>query len=102
MPQYLIEHMAEVAAFGTVAIVVLAPVAHRLHRPGKHIPGFFDLRTNLGQIRQFERGAVFLNEVTKRDPVEQQVAIFQIKAFLREVEGLIDEVKVSVGCSQCF
>ena len=46
--QGFVEHITEMATFGTIAIVVFSIVAQRVHGPRKHVTGFFDLRTDFG------------------------------------------------------
>ena len=100
MFQHLVEHIAEMAAFRTIAVVVFPSVAHRFHSPGEQVTGLFDLGADLGEVGQFERRAVLTDQVDERYAIERQVSILDVKPFLREVKGLVDEVEVSVGNCQ--
>ena len=58
--------------------------------------GPLDLRGNLGQVTDFQRRAILLNDFHKVDVVEQQVSVHYHKFVLREIEGLFNQVDVFV------
>lgn len=93
----LVEHIAEVAAFGAIAVVVLAAVTQRSHSPGEEVAGLFHLRTNLGQIGKLKGSTVLFDEVDQRNAVEREVTVFEVKTILGKVEGLIDQVGILIG-----
>lgn len=46
--QYFIEHIAEMAAFGAVAVVVITAVPHGAHGPREEVARLFDLQPDFG------------------------------------------------------
>jgi hypothetical protein len=93
-----LQDIAKVIALGTIAVLVFAIVIQRLHGAGKQIARFFDLCSNLGQVSQLERSPVFFNQMHQWYPVENQVAIgIDVETFLWKIEGLVNQVKVSIG-----
>lgn len=88
--------MAEVAAFGAIAVAVFSLVVLRLHGAVKPVFRFFDLVTDFGQISQLKGGAVFIDQVFQRYSVKTQISIVQVKSILWEVICLLNEVKVTV------
>jgi hypothetical protein len=94
----LFQNVAKVVAFGTIAVLVLAIVIERFHGPGEQIARLFDLGANFGQIGEFQWSAILFNEVHEWYTVEHQITIdIDIKPFLWEIKGLIDQIEVSVG-----
>jgi hypothetical protein len=88
--------MGKMVALRTIAIVVFSAVAVFFNGPVKQVAGFFDLIPNLGQVDETEGGAVFLNQVFEGDPVKGQVMVIEVEAFLGEIIGLIDKIKIGV------
>lgn len=98
MAERFFNDIAEMTAFGAVTVMVFAVVPDRTHRSREQVSGLFDLYPDLGQIGQFQRSTVFFDEVFERHSVEYEIAIvIDIKSFLREIKGLIDQVKIAVG-----
>ena len=88
--QCLFHHKAEVAALGTIAVIVCAFVIGLGDGNVEHPLGPLDLRADLGQVGDLERGAVLLDYLHQRNVVEVQFAIFGSEFVLREFEGLVD------------
>jgi hypothetical protein len=65
-------------------------------RGRKHLLRFVDLVTDLGQIRQLQRRAVFVDQGFNIDPIELKIVVFDFETILREVKGLRDEVAVRI------
>ena len=59
----LIDHVAEVTAFGTVTIVVLSPVVVGFHGLMKQVLRFLYLITDSRQICQLKRRPILVNQV---------------------------------------
>ena len=95
--QHLFQYIAEVIAFCTIAKIVFAVVAGGIHRPGKHIAGSFDLRSDLWQVANSQWGTVLSDQVDQWDSVENEVAVFDVKPLLGKVKGLVNQVKIIVG-----
>lgn len=92
----LFEHEAEVRTFGAVAIVVAAPVIDLGHRHVEDLLGPLDLRTDLGQVGDLQRGPVLFDDVHQRYVVELETAVHHGKFILGELESLLDEVDIFV------
>lgn len=90
MVQCFVDHMVEVVAFGTIAVVISTRIIVFFNGPVKQVPGFFYLVANFWKINKTERGPVFFNEMVHGYSMEGQGAIPQIKSFLGEVIGLLD------------
>ena len=83
-------------AFCTITIEIFSFITVLLHRRGKHLLGLVDLHPDLRQVGQFERGAVFIDQCLKIEPVKLKVMVLDIETFLREVERLLHQVGVRV------
>jgi len=97
MFECFLHNKREVAAFGAIAIIVIAIVAMFFDGIGKHFLRLIDLHTNFGQERQLKRCTIFIYQGFNVNIVEQQVVvIIQVEAFLRKVEGLMYEVGIRI------
>jgi hypothetical protein len=67
-----------------------------LHGMIEHGLRLVDLHADLGKIGEFERGSVLVYQVTEVKAVELQAALFDLEAFLREIECLLDKVGVGI------
>lgn len=88
--------MVKVAAFGTIAVMVIALVIGGFHGPSEKIAGLLYLIPDAWQVHEPERGAVFFDEVLQRNAVESEITILQVESFLREIVRLFDEIKVCI------
>lgn len=88
--QRLLQHKREVTRFGAVAVVVVALIIDLGHRYIEHALGTVDLLRYLGQIGDFERSTVLLDDLHERDVVEIQFVVLDRELILREIERLFD------------
>jgi hypothetical protein len=94
--QRLFDDEGKVRAFGAIAIEIFAFILVLLDRGRKHLLRLVDLITDLGQIRQLQRSAVFVDQGFYIDPIELKIVVFDFETILREVKGLRDEVAVRI------
>ena len=86
----------EMRALGTITVEILPFVMMALDGVGKHLLGFLYLHPDLGQIGQLHRRAVLVDQRFQVQAVELKVSIFDLKSFLRKIEGLRHQVGVRV------
>ena len=86
----LLKHKAEMARFGTVAIVVAALIVSLGNSHVKHAFGSLYLRGDFGQICNLQRRTVLLDSLHQRNVVEIEFALLGAKFILWKVESLID------------
>jgi hypothetical protein len=88
--------MTKVTALGAIAIPVFTLVMLVFHGAVEPVFGLFYLVPDLWEISQFEWGSIFIDDVLEGNAIKTQIAIVQIKSFLGEVIGLLNEVKITV------
>jgi len=86
----------EVATFRAIAIMVSSLVIICFNSPFKQVTGFLDLIPDSWQIHQPEGRPVFIDQVFEGDPVESEVISTVIKAILRKVIALFNQIKIGV------
>jgi hypothetical protein len=94
--QDFLKHIPEVRTFRAVTIDIPAVVTERSHCPVKPVSCLFDLGANSRQIGNFQGCAVLSNQLNQRNSVKQEVAVLDVETFLREVERLINQVKIPI------
>ena len=92
----LVDHKGKLGTLGAVAVMVLSLIIRFSHSHLEQAFGPLDLRGNLGQVTDFQRRAILLNDFHKVDVVEHQIAVHHHEFVLGEVEGLIYKVNVLV------
>lgn len=92
----LIQDVSKMIALGAIAVIVAPPVVQRFDRPVEDIFCFFDLRSDPGQIGQFQGGAILLDEMHHRKVMEGQIPVLNVKSLLWKIKGLIDQVEILV------
>jgi hypothetical protein len=96
MLQCFMKDEGKMRTLGAVTIIILAFVFMLFHGMIEHGLRLVDLHTDLWKIGEFERGSVLVNQVTEVKAVELQATIFDLEAFLREIECLLDKVGVGI------
>jgi hypothetical protein len=84
------------AAFGAIAIVVLAFIAVLFEGILEHCFRLPYLHAYFGQVAYFQRRTILVNQVFQVHPIEAQISIFYFKILLGKIKGLIDQVCVGV------
>ena len=96
MPQRCADYIMKVAALCTVTVVIGTFVIICLDSPFKKVPGFLDLIPYSRQIHQPEWRPVFIDQVFERNSMESKVVSNMIKAVLRKIVALLDQIKISI------
>ena len=94
--QGLLEHEGEVTALGAVAIVVSASVVGFCDGHVEQALGALYLRADLGQVGDFQRCAILLDDFHQRYVVEIEFAVLGAEFVLRKVESLVNQVVILV------
>ena len=76
--------------------MVPARVPMLLDGPVEQVACPFDLLADLGQVKEAKWGAVLFDQIFKRNAMKSKVSVNQIKSFLREIIGLINEIEISI------
>jgi hypothetical protein len=76
--------------------MVLALVLVFFKGIGKHGLRLPDLHANFGQIGQFQRCAVFVNQRFDIKAIVLQVIVLDIEIFLRKIKSLMNKVGITV------
>ncbi len=83
-------------AFGTIAIEIFPFIAMLFDGGGEHLLGLVDLHADLGQIGQFHRRAILVDQCFNIEPVKLKIIVFYFKTFLGKIEGLLYQVGVRI------
>ena len=86
----------KMVALCAITVVILALIAIFLDGAIEKIFDFFDLIFNPREIHEPEWRSMLLNKMLERKPIECEIAILDIKAFLREIIRLIDQVEIRI------
>src|SRR6478735_3466606 len=97
--QRFFQYKREVRRLSAVAVGVFTVVIILDNGFVEPFLSLLDLRTDLWQISKLKWSAVLLNDVHHRHIIEMQLIINNLKLFSREVEGLVNQVKVLIHLS---
>jgi hypothetical protein len=90
-------HERKMGALGAVTVIVLSLIFMFFERSGKHLFGLINLHPDLGQVGKLERGTVLFHVLHQVKAIEGEVSVLRVKSFLREIERLLDEVRIRVA-----
>jgi hypothetical protein len=96
MLQGFLHHKREMGALGAVAVEIIAFVLMLLESLGKHILGLIDLHPDFRQVRNFQRGTVFVYQRFDIKTIKMEITIFDFQTFLRKIKCLLDQVRIRV------
>ena len=92
--QGLIQHKLEMRTLGAIAIRVRTFVVGFGNGHVEQALGLLYLLADAGQIRNFQRRSILLNDVHKRNAVEVELIVEHTKFILWKIKRLLDEVDV--------
>ena len=94
--QRFVHDEREVISLGAIGISIIAGVGVFFYRVFEKRFRFLDLRADFWKVGEAERRAELFYKLHEGNLIKQELVIFDLEAILRKVEGLLDEVNVSV------
>ena len=98
--QRFLYYKTEMRTLGAITIKIFTLVLMFFKSRSKHGLCFFYLHTNLGQVGQFHRCAVFGNQRFQIKTIEIKIAFIHFYTFLGKIKSLFDEVEVGICHSE--
>src|SRR5438105_3976057 len=96
MLEGLLHNKRKVRALGAITIKIFAIIAMLFNRIIKQFLRLRDLHPDLWQKGELEGRAILVYQFFHINSIKMEVIFFNIKAFLRKMEGLVDEISICV------